>query len=106
MLEPEILHAMCVTPAMVQRPAGSSAPVAKLSRKAWFVVIVYSLSVIVFGAALGYMLSGRPDLSSIRSKMTGVTHGSVHLRVDYQLRDGSLCVVRSLHCRRIRVGSR
>ena len=71
--------------------------------KPWFAALVYSLMSVFSGLALGYVLSGQPDLALVRAKITG--DHSMRLRIDYELRKASLCD-RSPHCRRVSVGYR
>jgi hypothetical protein len=101
MVELEIPNAMVAFRTVAPRPDGSL--LAPPMRKAWLVAPLCGGAAILAGLALGYVLSGRPDIASIPSKMTGITHGSMQLRIDYELRKSSLCPDQSLHCRRIRV---
>ena len=100
MVELDVPH-MIVAPETAT-PTRAAVPAARVRRAALLVPLCGSAA-IVLGLALGYVLSGRPDLSSIPSKMTGITHGSVRLRIDYELRKSTLCPEPSAHCRRIRV---
>lgn len=105
MHELEFHHVIYAIPETAPYPAAFT-PGMGLSRKAWFVVIVWALTVVVIGVTLGYVLSGQPDISSIRSKMTRTAHASVHLRVEYELPEVGLCGGRSSQCGRFRPGSR
>ena len=96
-----------IPPAIIAARSAAPGPDAGLRappiRMAWVFAPLCGSAAIVAGLALGYVLSGRPDLASIPSKMTGITHGSMQLRIDYELRKSSLCPQQSPHCRRIRV---
>lgn len=84
-------------------PVGET--VARSAVTPWVAALVFSLMSAFSGLALGYVLSGQPDLALVRAKLTGSMYHAMHLRIDYELRKASFCD-RSPHCRRVSVGYR
>ena len=88
-----------------QPPASACAPGARSSASWRIAALVYSVMSAFSGLALGYVLSGQPDLALVRAKLTGNMDHAMRLRIDYELRKASFCE-RSPHCRRVSVGYR
>ena len=76
-----------------------------LTRRAWLSVLLCGPLCGVLGLALGYVLSGQPSFASVQAKLSA-KQATVRLRIDYQMREATLCAGRSSHCRRVHLGYR